>query len=385
MMYVVNYADGGFVIVGANRGYYPVLAYSDTNTFTYNQEIGGLVIWMEETQEAIRQSEAFDTETKAEINSMWRQYGSFVTMTPFSVTTKGSPEQDYAKGQRMHDLRDMGYEVFSLDECITNGLFKNMLAYQYFQSIAYQMGYPMEYTLIAFGTESNYSQVGPLLSTAWHQGLPYNYLCFGRAAGCATISLAQIMKFHEHPSSYNWSNIPYSGATIDTQTLIFHLGFALGITYLNNDTGAFDSDISFALTAFNYSYSLSNHNSNDVRNEILNNQRPISMGGYTNSILGVPCGSGHQWVCDGALENNVQEYYFVEFLTGSSGSYCYSSTNFSDVPSQTNPHINSNYSSLYFHMNWGWGGSHDNWFISNNVSSGNGNFQYGRTNFYIHP
>jgi hypothetical protein len=38
MMYVVNYADGGFVIVGANRDYYPILAYYDINTFVqYNK------------------------------------------------------------------------------------------------------------------------------------------------------------------------------------------------------------------------------------------------------------------------------------------------------------------------------------------------------------
>ena len=29
------------------------------------------------------------------------------------------------------------------------------------------------------------------------------------------------------------------------------------------------------------------------------------------------------------------------------------------------------------------GGSHDGWFASNNVNSGNGNFQYSRQNIYI--
>ncbi len=48
--------------------------------------------------------------------------------------------------------------------------------------------------------------VGPLLTTAWHQGLPFNLLCpIGRngqrcVAGCAAIAAAQIARFHAHPA-----------------------------------------------------------------------------------------------------------------------------------------------------------------------------------------
>jgi len=38
---------------------------------------------------------------------------------------------------------------------------------------------------------------------------------------------------------------------------------------------------------------------------------------------------------------------------------------------------------LYFHMNWGGGGSHDGWFAFNDVNSGNGNYKYARQDFYI--
>jgi predicted outer membrane repeat protein len=47
--------------------------------------------------------------------------------------------------------------------------------------------------------------VGPLLSTAWHQGAPFNLLCpIGRngvrcAAGCAPIAAAQIARYHAYP------------------------------------------------------------------------------------------------------------------------------------------------------------------------------------------
>ena len=31
-MYIINYEGGGFVLVGATKNYYPILAYSDTNS-----------------------------------------------------------------------------------------------------------------------------------------------------------------------------------------------------------------------------------------------------------------------------------------------------------------------------------------------------------------
>jgi hypothetical protein len=60
------------------------------------------------------------------------------------------------------------------------------------------------------------AQVGPLLTTNWHQRGPYNDLCpmgnGGRSVvGCVPLAAAQIMNYHEHPasgtgsSSYWWN------------------------------------------------------------------------------------------------------------------------------------------------------------------------------------
>ncbi len=58
-MYVVNDPEGGFVIVSATKDYYPVLAYSDENSFDLEgvSEMG-VSVWLEETKEAIRVSES---------------------------------------------------------------------------------------------------------------------------------------------------------------------------------------------------------------------------------------------------------------------------------------------------------------------------------------
>jgi hypothetical protein len=60
-------------------------------------------------------------------------------------------------------------------------------------------------------------QVGPLLTTAWHQGAPYQNLCpvgdygWRTVVGCVAVAVAQILRYHEWPAagagshSYWWN------------------------------------------------------------------------------------------------------------------------------------------------------------------------------------
>ena len=49
----------------------------------------------------------------------------------------------------------------------------------------------------------------------------------------------------------------------------------------------------------------------------------------------------------------------------------------------SNPFTSPQYKILQFHMNWGWGGSNNGWFLHNDVNSGSHDFKYGREDFYI--
>jgi hypothetical protein len=74
-MHVVTYPEGGFVIVSATKDYFPVLAWSDENPFDLeNVSQSGVSVWMEETKDAIRASEDFDAEAKAQIRQQWLLY-----------------------------------------------------------------------------------------------------------------------------------------------------------------------------------------------------------------------------------------------------------------------------------------------------------------------
>ncbi|WP_169313458.1 Spi family protease inhibitor [Aequorivita sublithincola] len=56
VFYIINYKDGGFVILAADNRSIPVLAYSDSETFDLKAESypSGLVNWLASTKESIK-------------------------------------------------------------------------------------------------------------------------------------------------------------------------------------------------------------------------------------------------------------------------------------------------------------------------------------------
>ena len=181
------------------------------------EEIGGLVIWMEETKEAIRQSEDFGAKTKSQMRSLWRQYESITNeILPLVNTKAPTPEQDAARMYRVSELHNSGYTCYSLADAYANNSVPFLdlgSAYQYYWSIADSYNYPFEYTLLVLkeNVPVSSSLVGHLLTTEWHQTFPFNAQWTSNTfekIGCITVAMAQIMKFHQHPTHYNWNNMP---------------------------------------------------------------------------------------------------------------------------------------------------------------------------------
>ena len=403
MMYVVNYADGGFVIVGATKEYYPVLAYSEKNSFVYNENIGGLVIWMEETKEAIRHCEALDEEAKTGIETMWNQYEFTGNVFVPDVKTKATTEQMNAFMARRVAIGNLnlGYATCSLEEAWNQGMGifpDSQGAYDFFSSIAGSLGSPLECTM--FGVRDTYTnQVGPLLSTDWHQYIPFNLLCplrpdGHRYAGCVAVAMAQIMKFHGHPSQYNWNNMPdtpndttiqwydSSQPNPDTPQLMADIGIAVDMDYFDPE-GAAAKDINAKnafQNVFGYNATIAAYDAGVVLQNIQFWKRPVYMSGED-----INTGAGHAWVCDGAKQVIIAKQYFIEFLVGSPGSYNY--VEHYDAPTLYTPQTMPGPVSTtnYFHMKWGEGVS-DAWYLGNNASMGYyGTYQDNRWNIYVNP
>ena len=230
--------------------------------------------------------------------------------------------------------------------------------------------------------------VGPLLTTQWDQGTPYNDMCpiytgTTRAfSGCVATATAQIMNYHEYPTlgigsktyttnthhftlsadfantTYDWRNMKDSYKDLSScsqaqkeavATLMYHVGVASEMNYAADADGESGSDNRIAayglLHNFGYASDMM-YISRELYNSDmsymliiqmqLDKELPILFQG-TNEAGD----SGHSFVCDG---------------------------------------YNSDY---YFHFNWGWSGDCDGYYPisalqpgSGGSGSGEGNYNY---------
>ena len=214
------------------------------------------------------------------------------------------------------------------------------------------------------GTHST-TAIDPLLTTTWNQGNPYNTSCpvysgnNRSATGCVATAMAQVMYYTENKanntttsistsipgyttstyrismpaidagSTLNWSGMTTSYSSTDDASdiakLMLYCGCSVKMNY-GPSSGAYTQDMAHALkTYFGYSsttqfvsrsyYSYANWT--DLIYHELSQARPVLYGGQSVD-------NGHVFVCDGyQYENNAD----------------------------------------LFHINWGWGGKSDGYFV----------------------
>ena len=215
--------------------------------------------------------------------------------------------------------------------------------------------------------------VSPLLATTWDQGWPYNYYapactsywtnnhCY---AGCVATAMSQVMKYwnwpetgvgeHSYSSSsyggtlsanfgattYNWSIMPNSLASQATTAaqavalLMYHCGIAVDMDYAPDGSGAQTGDVPTALSEYFRYGACANMKSRDnytrsvwedMLIETFDRGIPVVYAGYDTD-------GGHAFNCDGYNNNR------------------------------------------YFHFNWGWSGSYNNYYQIDALNTGNGSF-----------
>lgn len=387
LIYIVNYYNGGFALISGQTTYFPILAYSDTGRFIYDNENMhlGLEKWLEECKSVINGEYELDAETKNLVIALWNSYLNSEEEGNHSVmrATSSTSIAQYAFLQRKHELGALGYNSVSLDKAssLASSYGIDLDEYEYIANANHS---PLKYTIFGFKEESREECKSPMLTTEWGQNYPYNGLSKANkadGAGCVTIAMAQIMKYFQHPATYNWSNMPDTTATQDTQELIRDIAQNLGISYSGSDNDAtiIDAQNVFTSSLFQYDVQLKNHNTNDVVNSLADS-KPVFMTGYDT------CSSkGHAWVCEGYKRNHSTIKYFVEYLTGSEGNYSYTSPG---TPCLNGLGTANRTGGYYFYMNWGWNGYENGWFVHNNVAiSGINSCDYSeyRKNLYVSP
>lgn len=93
------------------------------------------------------------------------------------------------------------------------------------------------------------------------------------------------------------------------------------------------------------------------------------VGFYCLLVLEVKNGNiGHVWICDGLRYDSYTDTEYNLFVLNHLE---YPDFDYICIETQTDDIYTT---TPYCHMNWGWGGNHDGWFLGENWNSGNGNF-----------
>lgn len=184
-----------------------------------------------------------------------------------------------------------------------------------------------------------------MLQSIWGQEDGFNDLlpykgCSGTGnghalAGCISVAMAQIMRYHQEPSSrYDFSqmSLGISGSR-EASKLIRDIGNTVNMKYGCNNSWAFPWLVDGAFGAYSYSGAIyekyDNGDYNIVKSNI-NQNRPVVLEGKEKPLISFDFNhTWHMWVCDG---------YKTRYDCQNGIGY------------------------LYFHMNWGWNGRYDGWY-----------------------
>ena len=306
VFYIINYNGGGFVMLAADNRTLPILAYSETNNFSLNEESypSGLVKWLTDTKkgiELVREKNIVQTKSQ---QLAWEN---------LNYQNKLHPDDEFGGGDEPN-------------------------------------------------CEDDYEEVGPLLSTRWHQQCGFNDLMptlncsnipCGRAfAGCVPIAIAQVMRYHEFPTNYNWSNMPNNSGSVVTSQLIGDIHNTIGSVNYDCDATGVSHDYNVA-NVFTNGFGYATANQGDYNRETVKQylrwNKPVILSGGRDDGWWIfhDYTDGHMWVCDGFRRHFI---WSEDCSTGSGY--------------------------LFFHMNWGWGGQNNDWYAFNDFTPGNFTFNY---------
>ena len=254
-------------------------------------------------------------------------------------------------------------------------------------SIPAAIGTTAQWAAYRSGSQSGLrsASISPMLSTTWAQEPFYNMLCpydyanLGLSVtGCEATAMAQIMKYWSYPArgtgsfsykdsvnntgyslnigflgadfgstTYQWSQMPssLSGNDSAVATLMYHCGVSMASNYSSRGTSAYSQypghpcAVNSFIRYFGYDsltieyVQAANYTTSGwltmIQNE-LNQGRPVLYSGRDTGGIG-----GHAWVCDGYDANGN------------------------------------------LHMNWGWGGMDDGYYLSTDLDPDGLNWSWG--------
>jgi len=343
-MYGFNFREGGWVIVGADFQYVPILAENETGEIDLAEQHAPVVAWRSSTLEligAIRdRSSADDATRQADIEDARELRDAWLgTLAKLG----GRSDVDPAEVQRGTTQADL---------------------------ITCQVGDvchppPPQHCHVT-STETK----EPLITTRWGQGCFYNKdlpadpqyafgYCNRMPAGCSPVAAGQVLRYW----NYNKPNPPWGLMTFDyatmpdtvknytgygetqVQSLMFWLGLYAGTTYAHDGSATTNTHLRNALATMGFytSYgSFTTPFATAYQQRVLGH--PILVSGTDSST-----NTAHIWVSDGTQQNIIDNLPCI--ATGSE-------------------------KVKKLHYNWGWDGLFNGWFSETNFHGYSTNRHY---------
>ena len=334
-LYIVNNANKqGYSIVSATKNYHPILAWSDRgylNPASAPEVVDFYLNSFCNNVECLRNAPYDNNGTKS------------VDVSSRSISPDVQWFMDYSRIQWQNE----GYEVTSLSSnefSLPTSVYENAL----FTAELFMREDFMETSFIVRKMEVETTEIPAMLDTEWGQWIPYNnkvWSVYGFCpTGCVAVALAQIMKYHEKPQTYDWDAMPPAANNSNVEEvsqLMYDIGLGVDMIYTEEKAETTPDKAVAYLRSIGYNNaSLVSHSANTVKTQI-HNYRPVYMGGIRLDANNERI--GHAWVCDGYRENYGRTAYYLMTLDSQELRY-YSNEIFFD----------SEWGSTYYHMNWGY-------------------------------
>ena len=263
--YIVNFENGGFVILSADIRMGPILSISEIGYFEVNDHYPeGLGLWMSSLQKNIEHIRDLNYITDNDQKQAWE---ALLSTEQNSITTRkaGKTPLESLKITELKHIMHLKWNHHG----------------------------------------EGYNDSVPLNCTNNPSGKAY--------AGCVPVTIGQILRHWEYPKSYEWDKMPTSHATPTTAKFLVDIGKDVYVEYTCYSGSGSYMDMGYALRAF-YGYNATNDNKytyDKLKGEIDSN-RPVILSGPATLHEG---GSiKHAWICEGYMEYmlNLNSQYYMD-------------------------------------------------------------------------
>lgn len=388
LFYVINWpADGGFVVVSSTKNTSPVLAFSEEGYFDLNErtDIHSLFVIMKEhvkiaknvTTDSLRREHALE----------WAMYEMPTDGEPLAASRATSAETERIISTKIAKMQSKGYKY-----CGKLSWAANYLTAKEYQALCRDIEsqgdpqYDYMETTLCFTKDQYDASYGPLLATTpkWHQGDPYNSVPVLKelglknpVAGCAPVAIAQIANYHRYPAKYKWDNLyemAVNGICYNLHELFYDIDVYCKTEFKEGKGTTKVSNAAAAISGLGFKSSGVQNPSVSLMSSNISNSNPFFMcadSTYTDKEGKIV---GHAWVCDGW--QNRMKTAVVSFIHNPKILVDKDKNDpYYDYPIKfagPNPGLEAGATPTdYFHMNLGWDGESNGWYLFRDIYGGN--------------